>query len=284
MIAINTLKHLAYLLKVDPKELQVLIQDNRIGLNYSEQRHIKYKKNGEPQTNKDGLMRERIINPSHGRLKVIQKRLQKNILQKIVLPSYTFGGVKKRDNVMNAELHKGKKYKFITDLRSFFPSVSNKMVYDMFVGQGCSHDVAKCLTRLTTFKGHLPQGVSTSSTIANLTFLKTGNRLKEFAELNGLIFSIFVDDLTMSSSSDFKELTPLIIDIIQQGGYIISHNKTVYKAGNLVITGAYCTNNSLELTKSFNEKVNNINSYSEQQKKGILQYASKVAKANTKKQ
>src|SRR5690606_10788268 len=107
------------------------------------------------------------------------KRIQKNILLKIDLPNYAFGAVKGKDNVDNAKQHQGKKYKFTTDLKDFFPSITNKAVNEMFVSQGFSHKVSGLLTKLTTYKGKIPQGAPTSSTLANLVFIKTGDILLE---------------------------------------------------------------------------------------------------------
>ena len=82
---------------------------------------------------KNGRQKRRIINPSTLKLKEIQKRINKSILNKMSIPKYIFGGAKGKDNVLNAKQHQGKKFKFITDLTNFFPSITNKMVYDMFI-------------------------------------------------------------------------------------------------------------------------------------------------------
>ena len=81
------------------------------------------------------------------------------------------------------------------------------MVYNTLVEKGFSPDVASVITKLTTFKGHLPQGAPTSTTLANLVFLPTGLKLNEIAKQHNLRFTIFVDDVTFSSHNDFKHLT-----------------------------------------------------------------------------
>jgi RNA-directed DNA polymerase len=264
---IRTTSHLAYVLRFDIKEIN-FIADN-IGKFYTERRIPK--KNG-----------YRIINPSHRRLKVLQKRIQKNIINQLPLPDYAYGAVQGRDNVGNTKQHKGKRFKFATDLRNFFPSVNNRQVNEMFIKNGFSPDVAHILTRLTTYKGRLPQGAPTSSSIANLVFTETGNKLDEFALENNITFTTFVDDLAFSSPSAFKEKTPEIVKIITDDGFRISHNKTHYCQSPL-ITGLYPENNYLRLSEEFVNKVKNSHWRTEDQKRGDHLYFQKVQKANSTK-
>jgi len=264
---IRTTSHLAYVLKFDIKEIN-LITDN-IGKFYTEHRIPK----------KKGY---RIINPSHRRLKVLQKRIQKRIINLLPLPEYAYGAVQGRDNVGNTKQHKGKRYMFATDLRNFFPSVNNRQVNKMFLKHGFSPTVARILTRLTTYKGKLPQGAPTSSCIANLVFADTGNKLNEFAQGNNITFTTFVDDLAFSSPYDFKEKIPEIVKIITEDGFKISHNKTHYCQSPL-ITGLYPENNYLRLPDEFLDKVKNGDGRTEEQRRGDHLYFQKVQKANSPK-
>jgi RNA-directed DNA polymerase len=273
---IKSTKHLAYVLKVDFKEIQSIIEN--IDSHYREKIIIKLDKFGKPKLDKNGNPKQRIINPSINRLKVIQKRIQKNILLKIELPSYAFGAVKGKDNVDNAKQHQGKKYKFTTDLKDFFPSITNKTVNEMFVKQGFSHQVSGILTKLSTYKGKIPQGAPTSSTLANLVFMKTGDVLFEYAQRNNLKFTSFVDDLTFSSANDFKVKVPEILNIIIKD-YNISHKKTNYSR-NPNITGLHPMNNHLKLPKSFMEKLESNEERTPEQKAGLLMYKEKVDNAN----
>lgn len=278
---INTLKHLAFILKIRESELIAFSKRENVDKKYLEHIIPKYnKQTGELLYDKYNNPRARVINPSIGRLKVIQKRILTNILNEVPMPVYAYGGVKKKDNVMNAQAHLGNKYKFVTDLRSFFPSVTHKMVYEMFISLNFSPDVSRCLTSLTTHKGHVPQGACCSSMITNLVFEKTGDVLFSISRERGIIFTSFVDDLTFSSNSDFKSFIPTIIDILYAGGFILSHNKTSYKAGNLPVTGVYCQYHKLSPLKSFLEKIDNIQNFNQQQAQGLLMYKRKIDEAN----
>ena len=273
---ISTPKHLAFVLKVDLKEIQSILKD--VDKYYREKIIVKTDKFGKPKLDSKGNPKQRIINPSINRLKVIQKRIQKNILLKLHMPDYAYGAVKGRDNVSNAKKHQGKKYKFTTDLKDFFPSITNKSVYEMFVKEKFSHEVSSLLTKLTTFKGKIPQGAPTSSTLANLVFRKTGDILDNFSKENGLTFTSFVDDMTFSSPKDFKEIVPDILNIIT-ADFKISHKKTNYSR-NPNITGLHPMNNHLRLPDSFMEKYRERDSKTPEQKAGILKYKEKIELVN----
>lgn len=276
---INTPKHLAFVLKVDLKEIQSILKD--IDKYYREKIIVKTDKFGKPKLDSKGNPKQRIINPSINRLKVMQKRIQKNILLKLYMPDYAYGAVKGKDNVSNAKRHQGKKYKFTTDLKDFFPSITNKEVYEMFIKEKFSHEVSSLLTKLTTYKGKIPQGAPTSSTLANLVFRKTGDILDTFSKENELTFTSFVDDMTFSSPKDFKELVPDILNIIT-AYFKISHKKTNYSR-NPNITGLHPMNNHLKLPDSFMEKYRERDEKTPEQKEGLIRYKEKVSISNYKK-
>lgn len=249
---IKTRKHLAYVLKVDPFEIDHIVRN--IDEFYYENEKIKKNKDGTPKIKNDRVQ-TRILNPSIKRLKTIQERLQSRILQKLPMPDYAYGAIKGKDNISNARRHQGKKYVFTTDLKNFFPSIRHNQVYQMFLSFGFSHTVARLLTQLTTYKGKIPQGAPTSSMVANLVFVKTGKRLQEFARKHRLTFTSFVDDLTFSSPIDFKDKTSDLIDVITQDGFKICHNKTNYKTRLPIVTGVIVKNNDLDVSNEFKQKM-----------------------------
>lgn len=205
---------------------------------------------------KNGAIKKRVITPSKSKLKLIQARIKSRILDKLLIPAYVTGGVKGKNNVQNAKMHKGKPKKFSMDLKDFFPYVNNQMVYSMFICEGFSADVAAILTRLTTYQGHLPQGSPTSPGIANLVFLPADQQIKEKLLGRNIQYSRFVDDLNFSSDEEFKDLVPQILAIVTSAGFKISHKKTMYKTGKIEITGAKIGQNGLSATKKILEKIN----------------------------
>lgn len=277
-MAINTIKHLAYILRSKPDDLLQIV-DN-INQYYYEKKEPKLDKENKPKF-KNGVQQFRIITPSKEPLKAIQEKIHRNILLKITLPDYAYGGVKGRDNVQNALKHRGKKFNFTTDLSNYFPSISSHQVFLMFRRNGFSPTVAQILTKLTTYDGKLPQGTPTSPTISNLVFVPTGEKLNELVKKNEITFTTFIDDLTFSSPKDFKELTLQFIEMISEN-FILSHKKTFYKTYRPTITGIVVTNNYLYLPENFKKKLENLEGKTEEQINGLKNYEAKVLKANIK--
>lgn len=274
---IQTLKHLAFTLKVPVEEFQMIISN--IDYYYYEKTEFKYGKDGTPKI-KNGTHQKRVLYPSLNRLKIIQTRILKRILNDIPVPDYAFGAVKGRDNVKNAKRHQGKKFIFTTDLRKFYPSVDHHKVFEMLRRLKFSPTAARVLTQLTTYKGQLPQGAPTSPAMANLVFIKTGDKLKEFASKNMLTFTSYIDDLTFSSATDFKNLGQHVISVISDDGFSISNDKTNYKTKSPSVTGIIVKNNYLTLPASFKDKLKNVKGKTPEQINGLLLYANKVLKSN----
>lgn len=271
----------SFLLHKDVERVNYIV--NHIELFYSEFLRYKTDKLGNKRRNKPkysqfGEFWSRVINPPKDELKAIQKRINSYLVENIQMPSYAFGGIKRKDNIRNARFHKGQKFVFQTDLKDFFPYITHKMVYEMFVRVGFSHDVSSLLTKLTTYKGHLPQGAPTSTTIANLVFVPTGLEIQAIAEREGLRFTTFVDDVTMSSQSDFKHVVPEIIQTITSHGFKISHGKTTYKSGIAEVTGVKMLNNSMAVTDKFQKTISKETDESSPRVKGLRNYKERIKK------
>lgn len=271
---IRTLKHLTYTLRIELATINDILAN--IDSYYISWSKVKTDKDtGLPLTDADGNQRTRQLNSTKIELKRIQKRILTLLMSHIEIPPYAFGGVPKKDNIKNAKYHQGNKYIFTTDLRSFFPSISHNSVFEVYCNNGYSPTVARILTKLTTYKYQLPQGVPTSTLLALLAFKPTGDKLYDYALQHNLKFSIFVDDITISSKVDFKHLVPEILDIIVSAGYKISHNKTHYSTKNPIITGIKCQNNRIKLPQSTYKRISKLpkdsNSY-----KGLIMYRKRI--------
>lgn len=269
------------------KEDRIQYIVNHIGYFYGEYYKYKRDKVGNRRLNKDkyveqfGIYWRRPINPPKDELKDLQKKINGFLVKNIEFPDFIFGGIKNKDNIRNAYQHKGRKYVFQTDLKDFFPFITSQDVYNTLIGNGFSPDVASIITKLTTFKGHLPQGAPTSTTIANLVFLPTGLKLDEIAKQHDLKFTIFVDDVTFSSHTDFKHLTNDIIHIINEDGFKISRGKTTYKSdtsGKVEITGVAKYNNTLGITAKLRNKLSDTSQMKPESIAGLISYAKRIKK------
>lgn len=268
-LKIYKLEHLAFLLQISLNDLKDI--SSNISKYYYQIEKTKLDKNGKQKV--------RIITPSTEKLKQIQKKIHQKILIKIPLPQNITGAVKGSDNIKNAKYHQGNKYKFATDLKSFFPSVSHHHVIKTLLKHGCSKQVASLITKLTTYKGELPQGAPTSSTLANLVFLPTDFKLINFCKEHDIKYTRYVDDLSFSAKKDFKEKSLEILNIIKEDQFKISHKKTFYTSGVAEFTGIQVKNNTINVPQRIREK-SKQKTLNENQKEGINHYINRVANTN----
>lgn len=151
----------------------------------------------------------RIVYDASPSLKFIQKRITSNIFHKVSFPYYIHGCVRDKSSprsiYTNAAPHAGKKYIINCDIKNFFPSISANIVYDIY--RYClkfSPEVSSILTRLCTIDGHLPQGASPSSYLANLVFWDIEPALVKELESKGFTYTRFADDITISINKNLK--------------------------------------------------------------------------------
>lgn len=262
------------------KDLDKIIQE--IDTHYNEWVEQKIdKKTGEFKTYLDGTIKERVIRPSKKRLKLIQSKIKDRILSEIELPKNVHGGVKKKNNISNAKPHQGKKYIFTTDLKDFYPSIKSKKIHNTFLDLGFNKQFALYITKLTTWKGELPQGTPTSTHISNIIFLETDYQLIKICEENGITYTRYIDDLTFSSQKDFQELIPIILKIVQESGLKISRRKTNYE-GNQNVTGIDIFLNKIDAPEKIILKAKEEEK-SEKKIKPYGNYLNNIRKTNNKK-
>ena len=101
--------------------------------------------------------------------------------------------------------------------------------------------------------------------------------------LEELRLTTFVDDVTISSQSQFKDLTPEMIRILERDGFRISRNKTSYKSGIVEITGVRCLNNSMTTTRKFKQKYEQRGTLSKATVQGLEQYRRRVKEISDQK-
>ena len=82
----------------------------------------------------------------------------------------------------NALLHVGKECVLNMDLKDFFPSITQKAVFNIFYQKGYTKSVSYYLAKLLTKDGVLPQGSPASPKISNIVALHLDKRLSELAK------------------------------------------------------------------------------------------------------
>ncbi len=176
--------------------------------------------------NANGMYREVLIKKANktprltfdaqGQLKAVHESIKNRILSRVRFPEYLHGSLKGCDYFTNASLHTNKKFIICEDVQQFFPSISSLLVMDIWKNLfHFSEDVATLLTTLTTKDGAIPQGAKTSSYLANLVFWRDEPLLHAKLAQKGIVYSRYVDDITMSSESFLSksEQTKVIADV-----------------------------------------------------------------------
>ncbi len=273
--------HFPSIIGKSKKELDDFVKE--IDKYYTEWPEIKIdKKTNQPKTYKDGTIKQRVIRPSKMPLKIIQKQIKDRILSLIELPDNVQGGVKKRSNITNAKPHQGKKYILTTDLQDFYPSIKAKTVYATLLELGFNAQCAFYITRLTTWKGELPQGTPTSTHISNIVFLKTDYKLIELCKAHNITYTRYIDDLTFSSQSDFQNIIEEILNIVLQSGLKISRRKTFYR-GSQTITGIKIYLNKIDAPEKIIIKVKEEETLPDGTMKPYTNYRNNILKTNKRK-
>jgi len=182
------------------------------------------------------------------------KAIQKNILlklQPIGTPDYVFSGTKGKCfndiKIKNANL----KNEYYIDLKKFFYNIPRNRVYDFYKSKlNTSPDIAKILTDFSTINlesknlqglpeiktlieskvikpNHLIAGAPQSPILSFYANFEMFNTLFLLAQAEGILFSVYVDDLFFASNNDIsEEFIMQIKNIISRFNYSIQETKT----------------------------------------------------------
>lgn len=158
-------------------------------------------------------------------LKRVQKALVRGVLRPLILPACFCGSVSGRSPADAVRPHVGRPSILALDLRDFFPRTNFKRVYRAWTRVvGCSPDIARVLTKLTTHHRKLPQGAPSSPNLANLAFLDIGLAIVRVCESANLRATFFVDDILISGDRPAAALNT-VLDVLQRNGYGIKREK-----------------------------------------------------------
>lgn len=162
---------------------------------------------------KDSGHEIRVIETPCKKLKRIQGRLLQ-LLSRIDTPDYLKSGKKGEDYISNARYHKESSSNCLCiDINKFYPSVSKEYVFRAFKNDfQMSEDLAGLITEIVTIKKNeseneacVPTGAPTSQLIAFLAYQKTFTKLYDFAKLQEISMSLYVDDITFSSNQPISQ-------------------------------------------------------------------------------
>ena len=218
------------------------------------------------------------------------KRIQRNILYKLYqldFPQYVFSGIKGRSAFGNAIYHINCKYMLKLDMSKFFPNTHRNNIYEFFKDKlKMSSDVSSICTDIVTVNyekedveidyevydflkrkkikntNHLPSGTPTSQILSYLANIDMFDKIIEYTKKHKLQCSIYVDDITISSSNRYitKKEESEIKRIIKKHKHNLSKEKTIRYSVNEFkkVTGFVIDpNNRLVIPNKIKSKIKN---------------------------
>jgi hypothetical protein len=133
-------------------------------------------------------------------LKLAQAKIAR-LLGRIEPPDFLFCPVKRRCYVTNAAAHRHSRMVQCLDIKKFFPSVSQRKVFWFFATvMKCPSDMAGLLARLACYRGHLPTGSPLSPIMAYFAYFDLWATIDAFCKARGYIFTVYIDDVTISGA------------------------------------------------------------------------------------
>jgi hypothetical protein len=216
----------------DVRGLERVVADERL-------RHYRYtrvpRRGGPP----------RVLEAPKPRLKALQRRVLREILDRIPVHGAAHGFVRGRSARTHAVAHVGRRVVVRLDLEDFFAGVTAARVFGIFRAAGYPEGVAHVLTGLCTnavpveesvpghwrlsrrlATPHLPQGAPTSPMLANLAAFSMDRRLTGLAAAIGATYTRYADDLVLSSDGHLRTPVAAITELARAEGFRVNASKT----------------------------------------------------------
>ncbi|MBS0240606.1 MAG: RNA-directed DNA polymerase [Proteobacteria bacterium] len=197
----------------------------------------------------------RLIEAPKPRLKTIQRKILRDILDHIPVHPAAHGFVEGRSPRTGAAQHVGAPVVIAVDLENFFLSVPVGRIHALFRSVGYPDEAARALTRLCTtmtprsvidrvpnparhtraalapyLDPHLPQGAPTSPALANLVAWRLDVRLAGLANSFGAKLTRYADDIVFSGDltapGKTQSLIAAIAEIVEDEGFGLNDKKT----------------------------------------------------------
>lgn len=157
--------------------------------------------------------------------------------------------------------HTRKPVVILIDIKNFFPSVSDTKIRKMLLSRNANKEIANIITRLCTYKRHLPLGAPTSPCIGRLVLNPFAINLdKMLTQIHpNAIFSVYVDDIIVSGPRNLRNSISTIYKILDRFGFKANEDKTkVMNKNDEQVALNICLNNRIEPTANYLKEVENM--------------------------
>lgn len=206
----------------------------------------------------------RLLAAPKPRLKEIQRRLLRHVLEPVPVHAAAHGAVAGRSVRTALAPHAGRLTVIRLDLESFFPSIAAGRVWGLLRTAGLPEQVAHTVTGLVTTVvphpvwravpvpehdparhwrlgdrlavPHLPQGAPSSPRVANLVAFTLDRRLSGLATSFDASYTRYVDDLTFSGGRRLRAGRSAFVRAVEQ--IVVDEGFTVHEAKTVVLGAA----------------------------------------------
>jgi hypothetical protein len=188
----------------------------------------------------------RLLEAPKPRLKAIQRRILRDLLDRVPPHESVHGFRRGRSVFTHAAPHVARAAVLRMDLEEFFVSIRAARICRVFRALGYPEEVSRILTGLCTSRApatggdyrarqryrtrHLPQGAPTSPALANLCAFRLDVRLSGLASTAGAEYTRYADDLVFSGAEEFaraaSRFSILVAAIALEEGFRVQHRKT----------------------------------------------------------
>lgn len=169
-------------------------------------------------------------------MRYAQFRILKEVLEPMFeIPDYIYAFEKDKSIPVMARVHEGALMVVSLDVKDFFPSIKQRQVMTLLGEKGFSHTSSRILSELMTLGPNVPQGGLTSPKISNIVAATTfGPAIKQYCDERGLQLTIYADDVTISSKTEFDSEGAInfVTSTLLAAGFHVNRKKTkVMKKG-----------------------------------------------------
>ncbi len=183
----------------------------------------------------------RFITEPIDKLAKVRRQLLK-FLVRIAPPDYVHSAIKRRSYKTNASAHRNGGGVVKVDIKKFFPSVRFDCIHRFFAESlQCSPDISTILARLCVVRSdnhgvHLPTGSCISPVVSFLANKPMFDAINKLSDECGCVFTLYVDDITISGAAANTELLSMVVSIIFKRGYRY-HKTNVSNGDYALVTG-----------------------------------------------
>jgi len=154
-------------------------------------------------------------------LKEYQKKILERLLYQFRAHESAVGFIKHIGVKDGAARHLGNKVVLCIDVQDFFGSLSLFQVYAAYgymltklskdkKSFSYGSEDLELLVKLSTYKGHVPQGAPTSPALANIICRQMDRELQDIAVKNDLVYTRYADDIAFSHARKNFKITKII--------------------------------------------------------------------------